>query len=65
MIRTVSMLTRTTWPTSRTMYCSLSGRFGSERMPLRLSVVTWYWSTTHSRALLAEGKSEKQVAAHL
>src|SRR5262249_3526411 len=50
-IRTVSKLTRTTWPTSRTMYSESSGRFGSERMWLRLSSLTWYWSMTHSRAL--------------
>jgi hypothetical protein len=50
-IRIVSRLTRTTWPTKRTMYSSSSARFGSERMPLRLSSLTWYWSMTHSRAL--------------
>ena len=50
-IRTVSRLTRTTWPTSRTMYSGSSARFGLLRMPLRLSVVTWYWSMTHSSAL--------------
>lgn len=50
-ILTVSRLTRITWPTSRTMYSGSSGRFGSERMPLCLSSVTWYWSITHSSAL--------------
>jgi hypothetical protein len=30
-ILTVSTLTRTTWPTSRTMYCSSSARFGGGR----------------------------------
>ena len=55
--RTVSTLTRTTWPTNRTMYSSSSGRFGSDWMPLRLSVLTWYWSMTHSKALrLANGR---------
>ena len=47
----VSTLTRTTWPTRRTMYSGSSGRLGSERMPDRLSSLTWYWSTTHSSAL--------------
>lgn len=36
-IRTVSTLTRTTWPTRRTMYSGSFERLGSERMPLRLS----------------------------
>ncbi len=32
------------------MYCGSSGRLGSLVMPLRLSVLTRYWSMTHSRA---------------
>jgi hypothetical protein len=43
---TVSTLTRTTWPTRRTMYSSSSGLLGSLVMPLRLSVLIWYWSMT-------------------
>src|SRR5207245_5757620 len=39
--RTVSMLTRTTCPTSRTMCSGSSARLGSDRMPLRLSSLTW------------------------
>src|SRR5947208_731630 len=50
-MRTVSRLTRTTWPTNLTMYSSSSARLGSERTPLRWSSLTWYWSMTHSRAL--------------
>src|SRR5271157_1483321 len=50
-IRTVSTLTRTIWPTIRTMYSSSSVLFGSDVMPLCLSSFTWYWSMTHSRAL--------------
>jgi hypothetical protein len=50
-IFTVSTLTRTTWPTRRTMYSSSSGLLGSLVMPLRLSVLIWYWSMTQSRAL--------------
>ena len=49
-IFTVSTLTRITCPTRRTMYCGSSSRLGSEVMPLRLSVQTWHWSMTHSRA---------------
>ncbi len=48
--RTVSTLTVTTWPMRRTMYCGSSGRLGSLVMPLRLLVLMWYWSMTHSRA---------------
>ena len=33
------------------MYSASSDRLGSERMPLRLSSLTWYWSMTYSRAL--------------
>src|SRR5438045_2569159 len=47
---TVSTLTVTTLPTRRTIYCSSSSRLGSLTMPLRASVLTWYWSSTHSRA---------------
>src|SRR6476620_129904 len=36
----VSTLTRTTW---WTMYSSSSGLLGSLVMPLRLSVLIWYW----------------------
>src|SRR5947208_15970444 len=50
-IRTVSTLTLTTYPTSRTIYSGSSARFGSDLMPLHLSSLTWYWSITHSRAL--------------
>ena len=32
------------------MYCGSSARLGSLTMPLRLSVLTRYWSITHSRA---------------
>ena len=32
------------------MYSGSSSRLGSLVMPLRLSVETWYWSMTHSRA---------------
>jgi hypothetical protein len=32
------------------MYSGSSARLGSFVMPLRLSVETWYWSMTHSRA---------------
>ena len=32
------------------MYSGSSGRLGSLVMPLRLSVLAWYWSITHSRA---------------
>lgn len=39
-IRTVSTLTRITLPTRRTMYSGSLARFGSERMPERLSSVT-------------------------
>jgi hypothetical protein len=39
-IFTVSTLTRTTCPTSRTMYSGSSSRFGSLVIPLRLSVLT-------------------------
>jgi len=39
-ILTVSMLTRATWPTRRTMYSGSSARFGSERRRLRLSSLT-------------------------
>ncbi len=39
-MRTVSMLTRTTWPTRRTMYSGSSEWLGSEWMPLRLSLLT-------------------------
>ncbi len=46
--RTVSRLTRTIWPTSRTMYSGSSARLGSERMPL--CSVTWYWSMSQPRA---------------
>lgn len=53
-ILTVSTLTRTTWPTRRTMYSSSSGLLGSLVMPLvaaatRCSLI-WYWSITQSRA---------------
>ena len=48
---TVSTLRRTTWPTRRTMYSGSSGLLGSERMAVRLSSLTRYWSMTHSRAL--------------
>jgi len=41
-ILTVSTLTRVIWPTRRTMYWGSSARLGSEVMPLRLSVETWY-----------------------
>ncbi len=41
-IPTVSKLTRTTCPTSRTMDEGSSSRFGSLVIPLRLSVETWY-----------------------
>ena len=47
---TVSRLTVMTWAMRRTMYCGSSGRLGSLVMPLRLSVLTWYWSMTQSRA---------------
>jgi len=53
--RTVSRLTRMTWPTSRTMYSGSSARFGSEVMPERASVLTWYWSMPHSSALRFAG----------
>ena len=39
-----------TWAMRRTMYSGSSARLGSLVMPLRLSVETWYWSMTHSRA---------------
>ena len=39
-ILTVSTLTRTTWPTRRTMYSGSSARFGSDRMPDRASSET-------------------------
>ena len=32
------------------MYSASSSRLGSDSMPLRLSVLTWYWSMTHSTA---------------
>ena len=41
-ILTVSTLTRTTWPTRRTMYSGSSGLFGSLVMPERLSVLIPY-----------------------
>ena len=50
-IVTVSMLTVMTRPTRSTMYCwSSLQALGSLTMPLRLSVLTRYWSTTHSSA---------------
>ena len=33
------------------MYSGSAGRLGSERMPLRLSSLTWYWSMIQSSAL--------------
>jgi hypothetical protein len=39
---TVCMLTVTTCPTRRTMYCGSSARLGSLVMPLRLSSLIWY-----------------------
>src|SRR5207248_11281901 len=47
---TVFTLSVTTFPTYRTIYSSSSSRLGSLPMPLRASVLTWYWSITHSRA---------------
>ena len=33
------------------MYSPSEGRFGSDWMPLRLSVLTWYWSMTQGAAV--------------
>ena len=49
-ICTVSRLTVITCPINRTIYCSSSRRFGSLTMPLRLSVLTRYWSIIQSKA---------------
>ena len=49
-ISTVSKLTVITLPINLTMYWGSSVRFGSLMMPLRLSVLTRYWSITHSKA---------------
>ena len=49
-ISTVSKLTVITLPINLTMYWGSSARFGSLTMPLRLSVLTRYWSTIHSNA---------------
>ena len=41
------------------MYCSsISGLLGSLVMPLRLSVLIWYWSMTQSRRAVAEAVFE-------
>ena len=45
-----SRLTVMTWPRRRTMYWGSLGRLGSLVMPLRGSVLTLYWSMTHSSA---------------
>ena len=47
---TVSRLTLITLPMRRRMYSGSPARLGSLTMPLRLSVLTRYWSMTHSSA---------------
>ena len=41
------------------MYSGSSARLGSERMPLCLSSVAWYWSITHSSALRLPNRYSK------
>ena len=50
---TISTVFRLTWMTRAirsTIYRGSASRFGSFTIPLRLSVLTRYWSTTHSNA---------------
>ena len=49
-IATVPMFSLNSFPINRTMYSGLSARLGSSTIPLRLSVLTRYWSVIHSSA---------------